>query len=521
MPKTVEQLSLKERTSRLLDFRFSFFEFCYGCLGYKDIGENNIYKELCNFLQRDSNKSRLILMPRYSFKSSIATVAYSLWRLYCNHNLRILIYSDAATKAVGFLNSIKAHIEGRVAGSEFRQHCPAWETNPRAGKWSESQIVISVRKTSYPEPTIDTGGTETSKTGFHYDIIIFDDIVSDKNVTTKDQMDKVVECYRTSLSLLKPGGDVLLVGTRWHFGDLYGRIIAENDSKHHFGVFLKKAEVGGKYLFDNIGPNSLTEKFLSDQRASQGSYLYSCIYQNEPTDPETQVFKTDNFGFYGKIKKDDLFITCTCDPAGEGEDLTGITVVGTDHKMNMHVLDVVNKHMQPSEIIDEIIRLNYEYKFKKFGLETNFFRGMLRKSLNERIDEERLLRPTLFNLFGIEEFKASSRKGQNKTNRIMALQPYHESGALMFPGEKVELLEGGFKELAWQMIQFPNSAHDDVLDSLAYHIPLARKGGVVKKQGLPRNTPAWLERESLNRELRKMANLPRRWRKPLDELAFS
>jgi len=491
--------------------------FCRKTLGYKDM--NSIHDELCSFLESKKKLFKLILMPRYSFKSTICTVGYALYRLVKDPNLRILIYSDASTKAEGFLSSVKSHLEGKVAGSLFSLAFQ-WLPKDRRTKWNEKEIVVGGRTTAYPESSVDTGGQTTSFVGKHYDLIIFDDLVSDINVTTKEQMDKVEACYQSSLSLLKPGGEVVMVGTRWHFGDLYGRIIAENEARGTYDLFIKKAEDKGEYFFTNIGENSLTKDFLEQQRSLQGSYKYSCLYQNEPTDPETAVFKVADFAFYGAIEKDDLYITGTCDPAGEGEDFTAITVVGTDHKMDMHILEIVNAHLQPSEIIDNIIRLHYKYSFKKFGLETNFFRGMLRLELERKINVEVLEHD--FQRFGIEEFEASSRKGQSKANRIMALQPYHERGALKFPGTRFELLKDNFRELGIQMQQFPNSAHDDIMDSLAYHLPLIRKGGVVKKSELPKNSPAWLERKSYEKVLEQNSRLPRRFRSYVNNnLAFS
>ncbi len=492
------------------------YDFCYKVLGYKDL--NKVHYDLCSFLEEQC-LSKLILMPRYSFKSSICTVGYSLWQLSKQPNTRVLIYSDASTKAEGFLTSVKSHIEGNVKGSIFSTLFN-WFPKDKNAKWNQSQIIIADRTTQYPEPSVDTGGTNTSFVGKHFDIIIFDDIVSDINTTTKEQMDKVEDCYKKALSLLKPGGIILMTGTRWNFGDLYGRIVAENKIKGTFRIFLIDGEEDkkyGAYCFSSIG---LTKEFLIEQRKNQGSYIYSSLYRNNPTDIETAVFKVGDFGFYGDIKKDDLYITATCDPAGEGEDFTGITVVGTDSNMDMYILDIVNKHLQPSEIINEIFRLHYKYEFKMFGLEMNFYRGMLRQELERRITEERLENQN-FKLFGIHEFEATSRKGQSKANRIMALQPYHERGALKFPGVKFELLKGDFSELAYQMIQFPNAAHDDILDSLAYHLPLIRRGGLVKKAELPVNSPAWLERQSYIKAVESNNRLPRRFRKMVGELAFS
>jgi len=492
------------------------YDFSREYLGYKDL--NHIHKDLCQFLEKKA-LFKLVLMPRYSFKSTICTIGKSIKDLVNDPNKRILIYSDASAKANGFLSSIKSHIDGSVSGSLFNSAFQWTPTDPKA-KWNESQIVIRARNSAYPEPSVDTGGIETSKVGMHYDTIIFDDIVSDKNITTKEQMDKVAECYKRALSLLKPGGEVLIVGTRWHFGDLYGRIIAENKTTKVFSIIIVDGEDDpkyGEYCFKDIG---LSKEFLDSQKRNQGSYTYSCLYRNSPVDADTAVFKTKDFAFYGAVKKEDLYITATVDPAGKGEDFTAITVVGTDHKMDMYILEITNKHLQPSEIVDEILRLNFIYKFKKLGIEENFFRGMLRMELERRIAEER--EKDNFNLFGVEEFTASSRRGESKETRIRGLQPYHERHALKFPGSEFELLEGAFSELAYQMIQFPSAPHDDILDSLAYHLPLIRKGGVVKKADLPHNSPAELERRWLDQQVKRNNRLPRKLRRQVETtLAFS
>ena len=506
---------LCDRVDRILDG--SFEDFCRDVLGFTDM--NQYHKKLCKFMT-SKKKFKLVLMPRYTFKSCICTVGYSLKRLLYNPDLRVLIYSDAATKATRYLADIKNHILGKIAKSNLRDYLGEWETDPKTGKWNETDIIISRRRTAHPEPSVKTAGIETSLVGSHYDIIIFDDIVSDKNVTTKEQMDKVAECYSKALSLLRPGGEVILVGTRWHFGDLYGKIIAENEESNIFDTFIMGCEEDGKLLFDDIGENSLTREFLDLQRNQQGSYIFSCLYNNSPVDDLTAVFKKADFSFYGAIKNDDLYMTCTCDPAGEGEDFTAITVVGTDNKMDMHILEIVNAHLQPSDIVDKLIALSYKYKYKMLGLEKNFFRGMLRMELERRIAQEKEENES-FRLFGVREFQPSARKGEGKDNRIRALQPYHERGALKFPGEKVELLKGDFSKLAYQMLQFPRGKHDDILDSLAYHLELIRKGGIVRKASHPKYSAAWLEERSIEKEVALHRYIPKRFRKAITDPVFA
>lgn len=466
-----------------------FLFFVTEVLGYKEdksLGFHNLtetHLELCKFIQ-DSGTSKLVLMPRYSFKSGLVTVGYSLWQLVKNPNTRILIYSDSATKAQGFLQGIKNHVEGTAPNSKFRDMYPSWETSPQWGKWNESEIILSSRTQQFIEPSVDTGGIESSKVGKHYDLIIFDDIVSDLNVTTKAQMDKVHDCYKKALSLLKPNGEVLITGTRWSYGDCYGRIISENKEKKNFKVFVKDAleTKDGKLIFESIG---LTREFLDYQRLEQGSYIFSSIYRNSPVDDETALFRQENFKFYRPRDKfhERMFITCACDPAGEGEDYTAITVVGTNTHKEMHILDCVNMHLKPNQIIDQIIRLNYKWGFDKFAIEGNFFRGTLEENLKDVIKEHQ--KNPFFKPFSTQEIIASVKN--RNFNRVLALQPFHERKAILFPNsvsDDINTLSGAFSELAFQMLQFTidgsKSPHDDLIISLAYHTEIVRPGGMAQ-----------------------------------------
>ena len=491
-------------------FMGSFEIFCRECLGYTDM--NKKHSDLCTFIQTDPHDSLLILMPRFTFKSCICTQAYSLWCLVRDPDMRILIYSDSSTKASGFLQGIKNHIEGKARNSKFRQYFGEWETTPQSGKWNDSQIIVEVRKVAAVEPSVDTGGIETSKVGMHYDLIIFDDIVSDVNVTTKMLMDKTYDLYKKALSLLKPRGKVIMVGTRWHFGDAYGRIIAEN--KDVWGTFLARAHDGDKYYFDDIGENSLTPDFLLKQRSEQGSYIFSCLYQNNPVDDETALFKASEFRFYQQVDHKNLFKTCVCDPAGEGEDSTAITVVGTDKDMNMYVLDIINDHLKPNQIIDSIIKLNYKWGFTKFGIEGNFFKGLLEKEIQTAIQEER--KNKNFTLFSMEVFTSTCRIGAGKHARIQSLQPFHERGALRLKGERIETLPGVWGELAFQMIQYPKAPHDDIVDSLAFHVQLIRPGGTVTETRPDPTSAAGLELAYFEQMSKRRRG---KWRMP--EMAFN
>jgi len=523
-PERIGLLSKEQRLEVITKAMGNYHYFCEVILGYHDMNEH--HEELCKFLQNHRRHFRLALMPRHTFKSCVITQGYGLWSLLRDPDLRILIYSDSAEKAQNFLLGMKQHIEGKFGNSRFREFFKGWEVNPYKEKWNESQIVISARKKHSVEPSVDTSGIESSKVGMHYDLIFFDDIVSDKNINTKGLMDKVHDCYKKSLSLLKPNGDVIMCGTRWHFNDAYGRIIKDNEEKDIFGVFVRQAIIGNEYLFGNCGPNSLTKDFLDRQRAEQGSYVFSCLYQNSPVSAEAAMYKYEDFGFYGELKKssdprvtglyDNLYITGTLDPAGEGEDYTAGTVVGTDAAKRMHILELYNsQNCTPSQMIDWIIKMNMKYKFRKFGIETTFFRGMLQRDLEERLRQESQGNP-FFHGFSTEELKTRWRKGEGKRMRIESMQPYHERGDILFPGKSVEGLKGNFSDLAYQMMQVTHDhipEPNDLLDALSWQVDLVQRGGMPEQEGPPINSPAWLEKQWVNEHNRMQKRLPRRSRR--------
>ena len=510
------QVFLQEKSK--LDFTY----FCRAILGYADM--NAEHDALCEFLQSDPAPIKLMLMPRYTFKSSIITVGHTLWLLANDPNARLLLYADSTEKAEGFLSGIKAHLLGTVQRSVFRTVFGPWEVDPKKGVWNQGALTIAPRTHAHIEPSVDTAGTETSKVGKHYSRMKFDDLVSDKTVTTRELMDKTESVYKNAGSLLQPSGTTDLAGTRWHFGDLYGRLLVEHRGDPRFALFHRKAFEGTRYFFTTIGKDSLTPDFLAQKRKAQGSALFSALYQNEPVDDETATFKVHDFTFYDRAQTPPgLYITCCLDPIPPHEGTKGddaaLTVVGTDHQLNLYLLDLVAGRLQPSDQIEEVFRLHQKWHLNCFGVETNAFQKVMRRDIEFRYQEERLRNPN-FRFFQIEEFVGSSLP--NKELRIRGLQPYHERGALKFPGTSVETLTGLYRDLAYQLIQFPKSAKDDLADSLAGHIRLHRAGSIAEVITTPPVTSAaWYEQELRKEEIQSLARRPRWRRSPLPELSFS
>lgn len=238
--------------------------------------------------QRDTLR-KLILWPRGSFKSSVSTQAFPIWLLWHNPNLRILIDSETMHNAKTYLAGIRSVLQNNkmvraVCTNERGEYMlePAYKT---ANGFTDDSVILATRtNANLKEPTIFCSGVDNARTGMHVDVILMDDLVSERNVTTSAQIEKTYDHYRMSRSLLDPGGLQIIIGTRYHMSDMYGQLMAlhaedDPDDLNSMSITVKPAiSQDGVLLF----PNRLTEKFLEEQRKAQGSYIFSCNPKGAP-----------------------------------------------------------------------------------------------------------------------------------------------------------------------------------------------------------------------------------------------
>jgi hypothetical protein len=206
------------------DLRF----LCRDILGM-DAWEDSLHNDLALFLASPDDK-KLILVPRGHLKSSIVTVGWIIQQILKDFNVRILITNAVWDRARDFLYQINGFLTDKSLLSEI-----FGRFDGPGSKFTIDAITVGQRtKGTIKEATITTAGVEKALTGGHYDIIVHDDLVEENNINTKEQIQKIIRFYENSLDLLDPGGKLLVVGTRWAMGDLYGHLIeTQMDSLNH------------------------------------------------------------------------------------------------------------------------------------------------------------------------------------------------------------------------------------------------------------------------------------------------
>lgn len=160
---------------------------------------------------------KLICVPRGCFKSSIGVVAYSIWNLLRDPNLRILVDSEVYENSKNFIREIRGKLEAPFMVKHFGEF--------KSDQWAEGSITIRQRTRIYKEGSVTASGVGANKTGQHYNIVIHDDLNSDKNSSTQEQRAKIIKHFRMNVSILEPTGTMVLIGTRFASDDVIGHVL--------------------------------------------------------------------------------------------------------------------------------------------------------------------------------------------------------------------------------------------------------------------------------------------------------
>lgn len=428
-----------------------------GDANFVPLGEFHL--ELCNFVTDRRDKKKLILVPRLHLKSKLVTIGYSIQQMIKNPTVRILLYSATWQMAVDLNLNIQRRLQTAKRIGEI------WGDVTQGSKeWSQDRTRL-IQNTSR-DPTITAAGIDNNLVGGHYDIIIMDDVVNRDNVATADQISKVIQRYKDSLDLLDTGGQLIIVGTRWHDSDLYGWILdPSNDIKSSYEVMVKKAYAGNLTTgegFEALWKEKFSREELQNRLREEGWSHFSAQYLNDPVPEENAIFKKTWFQYFesGDMKGKLLNKFLMIDPAlsvAKDADYTAMVIVGVDEFGYIYVLDIVRERLSPHDIIDKMIQFAQNWRIHDIGIETIAFQKTLAYSLREHPSFKK-------HPFHITELKPQER---TKEYRIRALQPLYENGKIFH-----NKLLANTVYLEDELVRFPRGTHDDIIDALSYGVDL-------------------------------------------------
>ncbi len=457
----------------------SSFYFNRDCLqveeGKEKVKLNTFHKEMCDFIDKNPARQKLLLVPRLHLKSTLVTVGKTIQWICQDPTVRILIANATYPMAIAFLNVIKRHLTQNPTLIDIFGNLAK---DPE--KWAENMITLNQAKVvgGEKEATVFCYGMGGQTTSQHYDKMIFDDLVNEDNINTIDQLEKPIRFYKYAQPLLAKGGEMIIIGTKYHESDLYGWLTdKENGVIQDFDVFERRALydelwdekekrfVKGRLLW----PENYDLEFMSAKKRKM-LYEFSSQYLNDPVPPDDALFKRNWFKYFemNDLKGADLNKYLLIDPAislEKSADYTAMVVVGVDQYSNIYILDIVRERLLPDGIISEIFSLNERWHPQAVGLEEIAFQRSLRYSLQKEME----IRKRYLNII---ELKPNER---SKDQRIKGLQPLYANGKVLHNRELIYNIY-----LEDELLRFPRGKHDDIVDSLSYaldmvHPPVKRK----------------------------------------------
>ncbi|NYZ70120.1 phage terminase large subunit, partial [Endozoicomonas sp. SM1973] len=177
--------------------------------------------DIAKYLQH--GPKRKIVMAFRGVGKSWITVAYALWRLYCDPQTRVLVVSASSTRSGNFTDFARRLLE-EIPFLHFLR--------PRKGQ-RDTKIAFDVGPAdSDDSPSIRSVGIKSQITGSRADLIIADDIEVTNNSETQLAREKIAEAVKEFDAVLKPNKEagITYLGTPQTEMSVYNTLSERNYS---------------------------------------------------------------------------------------------------------------------------------------------------------------------------------------------------------------------------------------------------------------------------------------------------
>lgn len=444
-----------------------YFLLRYVC-GRADIERQWLF-ERCREVQAEPN-GYLDLWSREHYKSTIITFGLSILDILATHGddpirgpeVTIGMFSHTRPIAKAFLRQIKLELERNTLLKSIFPDILHENVN-KAERWSEDNGIVVKRKGNPKEATVEAWGLiDGQPTSKHYNILLYDDVVTRESVTTPEMIKKTTEAYQLSDNLGTEGGSKRLVGTRYHFADTYREIIASGAVK----VRQYPCTHDGTETFTPENCVLMSPETLIAKRRNQGIYTFGTQMLLNPKGDALQGFQESWLRFLNYPVKDTtgLNVYLLVDPANSKKasaDYTTMVAIGLGSDENYVLLDLYRDRLNLAERTRLLFTLHRRWRpivvgYEQYGMQADI----------QHIREEQ---NRANYRFGIIELSGSTPKN----DRIKRLIPIFEQGRFYMPptlyktnweGETVDVIEQFIEE---EYKPFPVPIHDDMLDDLA------------------------------------------------------
>ena len=467
-----------------------FSEYCWGEEAGQ-VANGAFHDEWYNLLGAAVRPRRLhIQAAREHAKTECLSVKYPLWRVGRDPNLRVMIVSKSATLATTILREIRLNIEGN---KRLRHVFPGLRApGPRSGiPWSSDELQVE-RSAGIilKDPTFTGVGLHGPLTGKRADLIVIDDPFDESEVRTENQRQKVEDWIeKVLLPTLTPDGELIAVGTPWHYDDYWVNLEAKSVEKGGNYVVLKYPAI------KNYDPNQRVDEWdvqwpevwsaerLAERKKEIGSVKFACLYLLDPSGFEGALFKGSWLTYFdpgvfsdsGFTQGFEYYVGVDPNVSDNPESARlGIVTVAFDRpRGDLYVLDMYAEAVDFPTQIQKIVEygtksrvpfIPREVSIRKVGIEANAWQQAVSKAAYVRG-------------LPVEEIKQK----QTKVERILGLQPHFENGRIRFPDPN-KIRVNWWDKFESEYLSYPKGKYKDLMDALELAFTTA---DVVREQSGP------------------------------------
>jgi len=393
----------------------------------------------------------LDLWAREHFKSTLITFAGSLQEaakdsaIYQDLNppdaffrgpgqeITIGLFSHNTKIARDFLHTIKREMETNTMLPALYPDVFWQDPKREASMWSRDDGLILKRKSNPNEPTFFgwglVDGLPTSK---HFKLMVFDDTVTEKSVTTSEMIIKTTTAWELAdyLGSRIEGLDRVRkwhIGTRYNYADTYHTMLDRKSVKPRIHPATEDGTVDGKPVF-------LSETQWEQKKRDVALSTLACQMLQNPLAGSLTEFKPEWLRKW-EVRPLTLNVAILVDPASskkKGSSNTAMAVIGMDAHFNKYLLDGAYHKMNLSERWTMLKHLRFKW-VKQQGIQIVKV-GYERYGLQADIEHFQEMMQIQKCPFPIDEVNwPRESTSEAKDDRIRRLVPDHQNWRFFYP----------------------------------------------------------------------------------------
>jgi len=415
-----------------------------------------IAKKFNDLANKKINRLIVNMPPRHT-KSEFASYLLPAWMVGRNPKLKIIQATHTGELAVRFGRKAKTLIDSEEYSKIFETSLR--EDSQAAGRWETAQ-----------GGEYFAAGVGGAITGRGADLLIIDDPHSEQDAMSANAFENAYEWYTSGpRQRLQPGGQIVLVMTRWSKKDLTG-ILMDNQKKvkgDQWDVVEFPAIMDHGTKKRPVWPEYWRMEELESVKATLPVGKWNAQWMQNPTSEEGALIKREWWRKWDKeFLPDVTYVIQSYDTAflkKETADYSAITTWGIFYpeeggKPNIILLDSVKDRFEFPELRRTALE---QYKYWNPDMVI-----VEQKASGTPLTHE-------LRQMDIPVMTFTPSRGNDKHVRVNSCAPLFEAGLIWAPNEQFA------EEVIEECASFPFGDHDDLVDSMTMAIMRFRQGGFL------------------------------------------